>query len=133
MKRGFTLIEILIAISIVGLMLTLVLPVSYSMYTNYKDSLEAEKVLMLISSSRRESFLHNKEITIDTKEGRLVVDGLTKNDFNDIFIHTENPIIFYKNGTTSGGRFILTMKSNTFFINITAPFGELRFVKGANG
>jgi prepilin-type N-terminal cleavage/methylation domain-containing protein len=136
MNRGFTLIEILIAISIVGLMLTVVLPVSYSMYKNYKDSLEAEKVLMLISSLRRESFLYSKESTIDTKEGRLVVDGSVRNDFNDIFFHAENPIVFYKSGTTSGGRVVLSMKDdkdNTFYININAPFGELRLARSAEG
>ncbi len=130
---GFTLIEILISISIVGLMFTVAIPVSYSMYKAYKESLEAEKVLMLVSSLRRESFLHSKETILDAKEGRLVVDGTVKDDFKDIFIHTERSIVFYRNGTTSGGRIVLNTKDNIFYINIDAPFGGLRLTRQMEG
>lgn len=129
MSRGFTLIEILIVISIVGIMLSVVMPVSYSMYKTYQESLEAEKVLIFLSSLKRESFLYSKERLVDTKDGKLIVDGSEKKEFKDIFIHAERPILFYKNGTTSGGKLGLNMKSNIFVIAIDPPLGEMRLTR----
>jgi len=131
MSKGFTLIELLIVISIVGIMLTVAIPASYSVYKNYKDSLEAERILMLISSMRRESFLFSKETVMDTKVGRLILDDAVHDEFKDIFFHTSRPVVFYKNGTTSGGQVSLRMKDNSFSINIDAPSGELRLIKQA--
>ena len=58
MKKGFTLIELLITLSIIAIVLAIAIPVSYTTYKGYRESLEAQKVLMLLSSIKRESFLY---------------------------------------------------------------------------
>lgn len=126
MKKGFTLIELLITLSLITIILSVVLPVSYSTYKSYKESLEAEKVLIFLSSLKRDSFLYNRGKFIETIDGRLVIDGEEKN-FEDIYIYTEDPITFYKNGTTSGGKIRLEMANSNFLIYIEAPSGNLKF------
>ncbi len=128
MKKGFTLIELLITLSLITIILSVVLPVSYSTYKSYQESLEAEKVLMFLSSLKRDSFLYSRGKVIETIEGRLEIDGEEK-DFKDIYVHTEGPIIFYKNGTTSGGEIRLEMANSTFLIYIEAPSGNLKFTR----
>lgn len=126
MNRGFTLIEILIAVSIIGLTLTVVMPVSYSMYKSHKDALEAEKVLLLLSAVRREAFMYGREASVDTQNDRLVIDGKLRDETNNLYIHAERPILFYKNGTTTGGRVQVNMEDYRFVITIDSPLGEMK-------
>lgn len=126
MKKGFTLIELLITLSIVATVLAIAIPVSYTTYKGYRESLEAQKVLMFFSSLRRESFLYNREKFIEAKNGSLKIDGAEK-EFEGISIYIEKPIIFYKNGTTSGGKIRLEMENSAFLIYIDAPSGNLKF------
>ncbi len=128
MKKGFTLIELLITLSIVAIVLSIVIPVSYSTYKGYQESLEAEKVLMLLSSIRRESFLYNRGKFIEAKEGSLKIDGVEKR-FDGIYICTEKPIIFYKNGTTSGGTVRLETGDSAFLIYIQTLSGDLKLIR----
>ncbi len=126
MKKGFTLIELLITLSIVAIVLAIAIPVSYTTYKGYRESLEAQEVLMFFSSIRRESFLYNREKFIEAKDGSLKIDGVEK-EFKGIYIYTEKPIIFYKNGTTSGGKIRLKMENSAFLIYIDTPSGNLKF------
>ena len=97
--QGFTLIEILLVISIIGLMLSVTLPISYSMYNSYKASLKAEEVMIFVSTLKRESFLYSEAKILSSKEGVMTVNGKEKT-FNDILIHIDPPVEFYKNGTS---------------------------------
>lgn len=128
MKKGFTLIELLITLSIVAIVLAIAIPVSYTTYKGYQESLEAQKVLMFFSSIRRESFLYNREKLIETENGSLKIDGVEK-EFEGISIYTEKPIIYYKNGTTSGGKIRLKMENSAFLIYIDTPSGDLKFTR----
>ncbi|MBI4691174.1 MAG: type II secretion system protein [Nitrospirae bacterium] len=121
---GFTLIEILLVLSIVGIMLSVTLPVSYSMYQRYQSSLKAEDVLVLLSSLRRESFLYGEEKLVHSENGRLFINNESK-DFKDVFVQIDRPVKFYKNGTTSGGEVKIYVKDYTFLIDIESPFGAL--------
>lgn len=125
---GFTLIELLVTLSIIAVILSVVLPITYNTYKSYHESLEAEKVLMFLSSMRRESFLHGKERLLETKDGNIIVDGEVRK-FKGIYIHTEGPIIFYKNGTNSGGKVKLKLENNTFLISIQGLSGDLKLIR----
>lgn len=128
MKKGFTLIELLITLSIIAIVLAIAIPVSYSTYKGYQESLEAQKILMLLSSIRRESFLYNRKKLIEAENGILKIDG-TEKEFEGISIYVEKPIIFYKNGTTSGGKIQLKMGNSAFLIYIDTPSGDLKFTR----
>ncbi|MGO9016284.1 MAG: Tfp pilus assembly protein FimT/FimU [Dissulfurispiraceae bacterium] len=123
--KGFTLIELLMVITIIGMMFSVSVPISYSIYQRYQASLKAEKVLTFVSSLKLEAFLYGRDRLIESKEGRMLIDGTDPGGFNDMFIQVDNPITFYRTGTTSGGQIKVYADSNTFLIVIQAPFGGL--------
>src|SRR5208282_1681277 len=125
LQNGFTLIELLIVITIIGMMFSVSVRISYSMYQRYQASLSAEKVLTFVSSMRMDAFLHGRDKLIQSKDGRMLVNGYDPGGFNDIFIQVDNPIIFYRSGTTSGGEIKVYADNNTFLIEIQSPLGEL--------
>ena len=49
LPQGFTLLELLMVVSLVILLLAVTLPVSYSMVQGYQASLQAEEMLLMLS------------------------------------------------------------------------------------
>ena len=123
-RKGFTLIEIIIVVSIISLMLSVTLPISYSMYRSYKASLKAEEVMILISSLKRESFLYSEAKVLSSKDGVMAVNG-KEEILKDTIIRIDQPIEFYKNGTTSGGTVGVYVGDQGFSLNVQAPFGNI--------
>ena len=123
-KKGFTLIEILLVISLIGLIFSVSLPVSYSMYNSYKASLKAEEVMIFISSLKRESFLYSEAKLLSSKDGMMTVNSEEK-VFTDTSIQIDQPIEFYKNGTTSGGTVNINVGNQAYALNVKPFFGDL--------
>jgi len=123
-KKGFTLIEILIVLSIIGLMFSVTLPISYSMYGSYKASLKVEKVMVFISSLKRESFLYSEAKVLSSKDGVMIVNGKEKT-FDDTSIQIDQPIEFYRNGTTSGGTLKIYVGDQAYTLNVQTPLGGI--------
>jgi general secretion pathway protein H len=123
-KKGFTLIEILIVLSIIGLMFSVALPISYSMYESYKASLKAEEVMVFISSLKRESFLYSEAKVLSSKDGVMIVNGKEKT-FDDTSIQIDQPIEFYRNGTTSGGTLKIYVGDQAYTLNVQTPLGGI--------
>jgi len=123
-QKGFTLIEILLVVAIVGIMLSVSLPMSFSMYESYKASLKAQEVMVFISSLRRESFLYSEGKVLSSKNDVITVDGKEKN-FEDTRIRIDSPITFFRNGTTSGGTIRIYVGDQAYSLNVTAPLGNM--------
>jgi len=124
-NKGFTLIELLIVITIIGMMYSVSVPISYSIYQRYQTSLKAEKVLTLVSSMRVEAFLYGRDKIIESKEGRMLINGTDSGGFEDLFIQIDSPIRYYRSGTTSGGEIKIYANKNTYLIEIKSPLGEI--------
>ena len=123
--KGFTLIELLIVITIIGMMFSVSVPISFSMYQRYQSSLKAEKVLTLVSSMKMDAFLYGREKLIESKDGKMLVNGVDPGGFENIFIQLDKPIKFYRTGTTSGGEIKIYADNNSFLIEVHAPLGAL--------
>lgn len=130
LKKGFTLIELLIVIAVVGILVSVSLPVSYSMYQKYQASLRAEEVWVFLSSLRREAFLYSEEKCIYSKEGRLLVNDSEMVKFKDMFVQIDQPVRIYKSGATSGGEIKIYVNNYTFVVEIQAPFGNIVLRRG---
>jgi len=123
-EKGFTLIEILIVVSIIGLMLSVSLPISYDMYRSYKASLKAEKVMVFISSLKRESFLYSEAKVLSSKDGVMIVNG-KEETFDDTSIQIDQPIEFYRNGMSSGGTLKIYVGDQAYTLNVQTPLGDI--------
>ena len=121
---GFTLIEILLVMAILGLMLSVTLPISYDMYRSYKASLRAEEVMMVVSGLKRESFLYNERKILTSENGVMRVNGEEKT-ISGAQIRIDTPIEFYKNGTTSGGILTVVTGNQVYEVQVQAPLGNL--------
>ncbi|RKX59205.1 MAG: prepilin-type cleavage/methylation domain-containing protein [Thermodesulfobacteriota bacterium] len=122
--HGFTLVEILIVISIIGLIFSVTLPISYELYESYKNSLKAQKVMLYIASLKRESFLYSEEKDISSSEGILIVNGEPK-VFPGVYIVVKKPFKLFKNGTSNGGEIEIYVGGEKYKIVVSAPFGDL--------
>jgi prepilin-type N-terminal cleavage/methylation domain-containing protein len=124
-RSGFTLIELLLVVSLIGLLMSVSVPVSYNMYLSYQASLKAEEVFVYVSKVRRESFLYGDEVVLSSQEGFIQSDDGQSVKFPDVFVQIDEPIKFYKNGTTTGGTVKIRTGAAVYRLTITAPFGEL--------
>jgi len=123
-ERGFTFIELLIVVSIIGIMLSVSIPISFGMYTSYKASLKAQEVMVFISGLRRDAFLYSERKLLSSKDDVITVDDEEK-VFEDTRIRIDSPIVFYKNGTTSGGTINIYIGDQAYSLNVNAPLGDL--------
>ncbi|MGA3281580.1 MAG: prepilin-type N-terminal cleavage/methylation domain-containing protein [Smithella sp.] len=123
-KNGFTIIELLIVIILVGMVLSVALPVSYGMYETYKASLRAQEVMTYVSGLRRDAFLYSERKVLSSQDSTITVDG-SKKIFNGIKINISEPIVFFRNGTSSGGVIELSVGDVVQNLVVKTPLGDL--------
>jgi len=123
-KKGFTIVELLIVIILIGMVLSVGLPVSYGMYANYRASLSAQEVMACVSELRRDAFLFSDRKVLTSQEGSLMVNGERKT-FKGIRIQLAEPIVFFRNGSSSGGTVVLTYGDAVRRLVVKAPLGDL--------
>ena len=123
-KRGFTVIELLIVVILVGAVLSVALPASYGMYATYSASLRVQEVMAYVSELRRDAFLYGERKVLSSQDGNITVDGGVK-IFNGIHVHLSEPIVFYPNGTSSGGILLLSVGDVVQYLVVKAPLGNL--------
>ncbi|MGD0168315.1 MAG: prepilin-type N-terminal cleavage/methylation domain-containing protein [Smithella sp.] len=123
-KNGFTIIELLIVIILVGMVLSVALPVSYGMYETYKASLRAQEVMTYVSGLRRDAFLYSERKVLSSQDGNMTVDG-GKKIFKEMGVHISEPIVFFRNGTSSGGVIELSVGDVVQNLVVKTPLGDL--------
>jgi len=123
-EKGFTIIELLIVIILIGMVLSVVMPVSYGMYANYNASLRAEEIMTYVSGLRREAFLYSERKILSSQDDDLTVNG-NKKTFNGVKVVISEPIVFFSNGTSSGGVIVLNADDIMQSLIVKAPLGDL--------
>jgi prepilin-type N-terminal cleavage/methylation domain-containing protein len=127
-KDGFTLIELLMVVTIIGVLFSVALPVSYNLYRSYSASLSAHDVMIFVSGIRREAFVYSERKVIASEEDHMMVDG-EKKLFKGVRLHVSPSIVFYPNGTSSGGDILLTIGEDAYRIEVKSPMGDLSLMK----
>jgi prepilin-type N-terminal cleavage/methylation domain-containing protein len=122
--KGFTIIELLIVIILVGMILSVVLPISYGMYATYNASLRAQEVMAYVSELRRDAFLYSERTVLSSQDGNMIIDG-RKKIFSEINVNIAAPIVFFRNGTSSGGVIVLSVSDVVQNLVVKAPLGDL--------
>jgi prepilin-type N-terminal cleavage/methylation domain-containing protein len=130
MKKGFTLIEMLIVVAIIAILFSTIAPISINMYKSYMASQSAEKILILLSKIRRHSFLYSVEYNIHCKKGHLFINDKEIALKDKVTCKTQKPIIFYNNGTSSGGDMKIKISNFTYTIKVSSPFGAISLENG---
>ena len=123
-EKGFTVVELLIVIILLGMVLSVALPVSYGMYATYNTSLRAQEIMASVSEMRRTAFLYSERKVLSSQDGIMSVNG-EKKIFSGININISEPIIFFRNGTSSGGVVVLSVGGVVQNLVIKAPLGDL--------
>jgi prepilin-type N-terminal cleavage/methylation domain-containing protein len=124
-QRGFTLMELLVVICIIGLFFSVTLPISLEMYDGYKASTRAQEIMVQVSDIRREAFLYSERKTLTSKSGVLRVNDVEM-PFPDIRVEIDGEIVFSRNGTTSGGVIGVNVGEQLYQISVSYPTGDLR-------
>jgi hypothetical protein len=106
------------------MVLSVALPVSYGMYNTYKASLRAQEVMTYVSELRRDAFLYSERKVLSSQDGNMTVEG-SKKIFNGINISIPKPIIFFRNGTSSGGIIVLSVGDVVQNLVVKTPLGDL--------
>lgn len=126
-NKGFTLLEIIVVISIIGLVFSVILPVSYDYYVGIRDSIKVYKLAFDISKLRRESFLYSKPHRFKLKDRKIFLNEELFRD--DLEVEGEGEIIFYRNGTSNGGEIVVRTERYRYIIKIKNPDGEVSVEK----
>ncbi|KWT90988.1 type II secretion system protein [Candidatus Magnetominusculus xianensis] len=135
-QEGFTLIELLIVTALIAVVLAVAVPFSIHMYKRYASSLDAERLLILVTQIQREAFLTGQEIYIKAVDGILYAndvpwpivdksDEMNPNPPLSAYVSMERPVMFFNNGTTSGGNIDVYVKDIKFTVEIFAPLGNI--------
>lgn len=127
--NGFTLVELLLVVSIMGIMFSVSLPISFKMYSNYKASVKAQEVMVFISSLRREAFLYSERKNLSSKDKIMTING-DKKEFEGVKVLIDTPVEFFRNGTTSGGVIMIFVDDQVYRLNVQAPVGDLALSRG---
>lgn len=130
-RAGFTLVEMLLVITIIGMLAGVSIPVSYSMYQSYRASVKSQEVLAVVSDLRREAFLYSEEKTLDSVGGRLVINGTVWEALQDVRVSVQRPFKFFSNGATNGGVLEVEAFGRRFLITVDSPGGDISIGNGA--
>jgi general secretion pathway protein G len=127
-KRGFTLLELLIVLLILGLISGLTLPRLNQMYQTLQISYQRDDAVTQMNRLGFHAFSHSLAFALshENTESGLTNAPITLPDGWSIV--TEKPIIYRANGVCEGGRLSLNHATGQWKIQLTPPFCQVHFV-----
>lgn len=123
-RNGFTLIEILIVVLIIGLVYSIVLPFTQKTYEKFIIIKRIEEIKSFIAECKARSFLYGEKIEIHVENDSLRAGDLLfyRADLN---LSSERPIVFYPLGTTGGGKIQVRYRDLFYELEILSPNGDI--------
>ena len=124
MRKGLTLIEILIVMVLIGLSVSVVIPNIGRAYDKIKFRGEAKKVLELARKVKFHAYFYQKNVVLSTSERRLVVRemSLSGEEIPDLPVEIKGEISFSPNGVSSGGEIYLYLREEPKAVIRIDPF-----------
>lgn len=118
------------------MVLAVAIPFSVNMYKRYAASLDAERLLVLVTQIQREAFLTGQDFYIKAVDGVLYAndvpwpivdksDEKTEKPPLAAYVSMEHPVMFFNNGTTSGGNIEVYVRDIKYTVKIFAPLGNI--------
>jgi prepilin-type N-terminal cleavage/methylation domain-containing protein len=111
-KKGFTIIEVLIVMVLMGLSISIVIPNIARGYDKIKFRGEAKKFYELVQKIKFHAFYYQQNVTLSSPDRRLAVQGmaLAADEIPDLPVDIKGEILFSSNGISSGGEIYLYYK-----------------------
>jgi len=112
LKKGFTLLEILMVFVLIGLSISIVIPNIGNTYDKIKFRSETKKVYELIQKIKFHAFYYQKNISISEEENHLLIEGfdISTEEIPKLQYEVEDEIHFSPNGISSGGEILIYFK-----------------------
>jgi type II secretion system protein H len=132
-ERGFTLIEIVVVLAILGLVLAVVLPNLGPSTETVELRAAASELRALLRSTRSSAITANRDlvIVIDDAGRSFVLDGARQpfrsTGFAEQRLHVEPPgkLVFYATGGASGGRLTIRSRRAEQVLEIDSVSGQV--------
>jgi len=119
---GYTLMELLVVIAILALMASLAAPLASSMIDTMRFRSQASEISDRLSILQDRALRTRLPVSLE-KVSQLFDNGHTPRG-DSLSVEIPAPIIFYPDGTTTGGRIILRAPSRSQSINVAWLTGD---------
>jgi len=120
-RKGFTLIEILVVLILLGLTSALVLPKFPAIYERFKSRAEQDNFFQGLSTLSLKAYTQQKTIILNQASASELLEVPSSWE-----LRIENPIIYKPNGLCLGGDMSYIAKGITTAIRLAPPYCEAR-------
>lgn len=120
-RKGFTLIEILVVLILLGLTSALVLPKFPAIYERFKSRAEQDNFFQGLGALNLKAYTQQKTIILNETSARELLEIPDGWELN-----IEIPIVYKPNGLCLGGKLSYTAKGITTPIKLVPPYCEAK-------
>jgi general secretion pathway protein G len=126
-QRGFTMIELLVVLVILGLTSALVLPKFPSIYERFKGKAEEDKFYQSLSVLNLRAYTQQTQLVLDEHSVRTLLDLPESWE-----VTIKSPVVYKANGICLGGKLGLSVNGVAREIVLIPPYCEPSRVSLAN-
>lgn len=126
--EGYTLIEIVLVLFIVGLLSGLAVPRLTTIYDNLQVAFTRDEIFAQLSHLSYQAFHQARDLTLTTyplQKQENTQDSLPLELPVGWQIQAKEPILFHANGVCTGGTVYLYYQNLEFRVQLTPPFCQL--------
>lgn len=118
-RNGFTLVEVLVVLILLGLTSALVLPKFPAIYDRFKSRAEQDAFFQSLGSLTLKAYTQQKTITLNQGNANQLLELPS-----DWELRIPKPIVYKANGVCLGGQLTYITKNIPIRIQLTPPYCE---------